>query len=151
MATHTLEATLSRYPAVTIRESNVGVGDKHIDRTSAVTLATTIPPGRRCEARTESRSMCSYEVLEAIEEESVVIEQGKVFALNRSTEGMLLLMVRAPHAKQLIEVHAPRFRWGRTVNVLEARWTRPVHVESLGNLYLVGCRRIFGPCHYLSF
>jgi len=120
MATHTLEATLSRYPAVTIRESNVGVGDKHIDRTSAVTLATTIPPGRRCEARTESRSMCSYEVLEAIEEESVVIEQGKVFALNRSTEGMLLLMVRAPHAKQLIEVHAPRFRWGRTVNVLEA-------------------------------
>jgi hypothetical protein len=151
MATHTLEAKFSRYSAVTIRESNVGVGDKDIDRTSAVTPATTIPPGRRCEARTESRSMCSYEVLEAIEEESVVIEQGKVFALNRSTEGILLLMGRAPQAKQLIEVHAPRFRWGRTVNVLEARWTRPVHVESLGNLYLVGCRRIFGPCHYLSF
>jgi hypothetical protein len=76
-------------------------------------------------------------VLEAIEKKSAVIERGKAIALNRSTEGMLLFMGRAPHAKPLIEVHV--------------RWIRPVQVESFGDLYLVGCRRMFGPCHYLSF
>ena len=99
----------------------------------------------------EYRGMCSYEVFEAIDEEAVVIEQGEAFALNQSKEGMLLLMGEAPQAKQLIEVYSPPSGWGRTANVFEVRWTRPVQVESPGNLYLVGCQRIFGPCHYLSF
>ena len=64
---------------------------------------------------------------------------------------MLLLTALDPQAKQLIEVHTSRSGWGKTVNILETRWTRPVPVESLGTLYLVGCRRIFGLCHYLSF
>ena len=149
MATHTLEAMFSRYTAVALQEQNVGI--KEFDEVSGVMPAATIPPGRRCEARMEYRCMCSYEVLEVIDETSVVIEQGEAFALNRSTEGMLLFMGRAPHAKQLIEVRTSRSGWGRTVNVFEARWARPVQVESLGDLYLVGCRRIFGPCHYLSF
>jgi hypothetical protein len=149
MATHTLEEMLFHCVAVTLQEQNVG--DKDVGQASAVIPATTIPPGRRCEARMEYRCKCSYDMLAAIEEESVLIEQGVAFALNRSTEGMLLLMGQAPHAKQLIEVHSPRTRWSRTVNVFEARWTRPVQVESLGNLYLVGCRRTFGPRHYLSF
>ena len=149
MATHTLEAMLSHSAAVTQRELNVG--NKNVDQASAVMPATAIPPGRRCEARMDYRRMCSYEVLEAIEEKSVVIGQGEALALNRSTEGILLLIALAPHANQLIEVHTPRSGWGRTVNVFETRWARPVQVESLGNLYLVGCQRIFGPCHYLSF
>jgi hypothetical protein len=97
------------------------------------------------------RRMCSYEVLEAIEGESIVIGHGEAFALNRSAEGMLLFIALAPHAKQLIEVHTSRSGWGKTVNIFETRWVRSVLVESLGNLYLVGCRRIFGPCHYLLF
>ena len=149
MAMHSHEAMFSPYTAVTPQEQNVGI--KECDEVSSVMPAATIPPVRRCEARMEYRCMCSYEVLEAIDEESVVIEQGEAFALNRSTEGILLLMGRAPHAKQLIEVHTPRSGWERTVNVFESRWTKPVQVESLGDLYLVGCRRIFGPCHYLSF
>ncbi|TKS62554.1 MAG: hypothetical protein EWM73_02354 [Nitrospira sp.] len=149
MATHPLEAMLSQSTAVTEPEQNVGNND--VVQLSAVMSATTIPPGRRSEARTEYRGICSYEVLEAIDEESVVIEQGEAFPINRSTEGMLLLMGQARQAKQLIEVHTRRSGWGRTANVFEVRWTRPVQVESLGNLYLVGCRRIFGPCHYLSF
>ena len=149
MATLTLEAMLSHSAAVTQRELNVG--NKNVDQASAVMPATAIPPGRRCEARMDYRRMCSYEVLEAIEEKSVVIGQGEALALNRSTEGILLLIALAPHANQLIEVHTPRSGWGRTVNVFETRWARPVQVESLGNLYLVGCQRIFGPCHYLSF
>lgn len=63
---------------------------------------------------------------------------------------MLLLIAMAPYTKQLIEVHTSRFAWGKTVNVFETRWAKPLQVESVGNLYLVGCRRIFGPCHYLS-
>ncbi|MGH7147285.1 MAG: hypothetical protein ACREIJ_05210 [Nitrospiraceae bacterium] len=149
MATHTLEAMFSHYTAATLQEQNVG--NKEVGQASGVMPATTIPLGRRCEARMEYRCLCSYEVLEATDEESVVIGQGEAFALNRSTEGMLLLIALAPHAKQLIEVHTPRSGWGRTANVFETRWARPVQVESLGNLYLVGCQRIFGPCHYLSF
>jgi hypothetical protein len=84
-------------------------------------------------------------MVDSIEEDSVGIRQGEVFALNRSKEGMLILMGQALHKKQLIEVHSPRSRWGRAVNVLETRWARPVSVESLGTLYLIGCRRIFGP------
>ena len=110
-----------------------------------------IPPERRREARKSYRRRCSYEMLESIEEDSIVTRQGEVFALNRSKEGMLLLMGQAPHRKQLIEVHSPRSRSGQAVNVFETRWAKPVPVESLGNLYLVGCRRIFGPLHYLSF
>ena len=149
MATHNPEPILSHSAAVTPGEQNVG--NKDIDQTSAELPGTTIPPERRREARKDYRRMCSYEVLEAIEEKSVGIRQGKAFAFNQSSEGMLLLLSLAPHAKQLIEVHSPRSRWGRTVNVFETRWTKPVPVESFGNLYLVGCQRIFGPLHYLSF
>ncbi len=149
MATHTFEEILSHFAAVTQREQNVG--NKDVAQASAVMPAAAILPERRCEARMDYRCLCSYEVREAIVEESIVIEQGKAFALNRSKEGMLLFMRQAPHAKQVIEVSTPRSRWGRTVNVFETRWIRPVQVESFGNLYLVGCQRIFGSCHYLSF
>ena len=149
MATHTLDAIFSQYIAFRRQEQNVGI--EEFDQTSGVMSAATVLPGRRCEVRMEYRCMCSYEVIEVIDEESVVIEQGEAFALNRSTEGMLLFMGRAPHAKQLIEMHTPRSGWGRTVNVFETRWAKPVQVESHGNLYLVGCQRIFGPCHHPSF
>lgn len=121
------------------------------DHASAAVLGAAIDQGRRCEARTDYRRLCSYEVLEAIEEESVVIEQGEAVALNQSAEGILLFMRQAPHSKQLIEVHTSRSGWGKTINVFDVRWIRPVQVESFGNQYLVDCRRIFGPCHYLSF
>ena len=99
----------------------------------------------------DDRCLCSYEALKVLKGESVVIEQGTAVALNRSTEGMLLFMRQAPQPKQLIEVHTLRSGWGQTANVFEVRWARPVQVESFENLYLVGCQRIFGPCHYLSF
>ena len=97
------------------------------------------------------RHMYSYAVFEPIEGKSVVIEQGEAFALNRSTEGILLLMGQAPRAKQLIELRTPRSGWGRTVTVFETRWVKPVQVELLGSLYLVGCQRVFDSRHYLSF
>lgn len=147
MASHIHHPTPSHSTADTQREQK-GENKDTDDRSSLMPVTC---PGRRCEARKDYQSLCSYEVLEAIEEESVVIEKGEAIALNRSTKGILLFMRQAPHTRQLIEVHTPRHRWGRTVNVFDVRWMRPVQVESCGNLYLVGCRRIFGPCHYLSF
>jgi len=149
MATHTLEAMLSHCTAVSLREQQGG--NREFDQTSGRLPVGAILHSRRCEERMEYRCICSYEMLEVVNEDSVVIEQGEAIAVNRSTEGMLLFMGMAPHAKQLIEVHTSRLGWGRTANVFEARWARQVRVESLGDLYLVGCRRIFGPCHYLSF
>jgi hypothetical protein len=89
--------------------------------------------------------MCSYEVLKAMDNESVILKQGEAFALNRSMEGLLLFMGRPPDPKHLIKVHMGFSGMGRTVNVFESRWAKPVQVESLGNLYLVGCRRVSGP------
>lgn len=117
---------------------------------SAENYATAVPIERRGEARRDCQQTCSYEMLEAVEEEAVVIRQGEAFSLNQSAKGMLLLMSQAPHEKQLIEVHSPQSGWGRVVNVFETRWARPVPVESLGSMYLssmylIGCQRIFGP------
>ncbi|TKB89999.1 MAG: hypothetical protein E8D41_12895 [Nitrospira sp.] len=148
MATRTSEKILSYSAAVTPREQKAA--SKDVDHRLTGVLPTAPSLGQRCEARVDSRHLCSYEMIEAIEE-FVVIEQGKAITLNRSPEGMLLFMRQAPHVMQMIEVRTPRSRWGRTMNVFDIRWVRPVQVELFGHLYLVGCRRMFGPCHYLSF
>jgi hypothetical protein len=149
MATHTFEAMLSHSAAAPRQEQKVGSID--IDQSSVVASAMAALPERRREARMDYRHMYSYAVFEPIEGKSVVIEQGEAFALNRSTEGILLLMGQAPRPKQLIELRTPRSGWGRTVTVFETRWVKPVQVELLGSLYLVGCQRVFDSCHYLSF
>lgn len=106
MATHTVEAMFSHSAAASKREGKVG--NIVINQVSVVTPAVATLPERRCEARMDYRHMCSYAVFESIEGKFVVIEQGEAFALNRSTEGILLLMGQAPHSKQLIELHTPR-------------------------------------------
>lgn len=141
MAAHRLEATLPCSTAMTQQEQNVS--NKDVDQASV----PTIPPGRRSEARKAYPCLCSYEVLDATEEESVVIEQGTAVALNQTTEGILLFMRQAPHVRQVIETHIPRQERGWAVSLFAVRWTRAVQVESFGGLYLVGCRRLFDRCH----
>jgi hypothetical protein len=150
MATHTFEAMFFSHSAAAPKREQK-VGNRDIDQVSVVTPAMATLPERRREARMDYRHMCSYAVFEPIEGKSVVIEQGEAFALNRSTEGILLLMGQAPHAKQLIELHTSRSGWDRSATVFETRWVKPLQVESLGSLFLVGCQRVFGSCHYLSF
>ncbi len=149
MTMNTLEPIFADSEAFTLKERKLG--DIDFDQASAELRAATILPGRRCEARMAYRGLCPYEVIEAKEGQSVIIGQGEAFALNQSTEGMLLLMDLAPQSKQLIEAHTRRAGWGWTLTILEARWAKPVQVESLGNMYLIGCRRVFGSCNYLSF
>jgi hypothetical protein len=149
MTMNTLEPMFTHSAAVGLEEPKLG--DIDIDRMSTEMPATTFPLGRRSETRMSYRRLCPYEVIEAKEGKSVVIGQGEAFALNQSMGGMLLLVDLAPQTKQLIEVRTRRSGWGWTLNILEARWAKPVQVESLGNMYLVGCRRVFGSCNYLSF
>jgi len=62
-----------------------------------------------------------------------------------------LLMSRIPDEGQCIELHSMPVLGRRAAYLLEVRWTKPVRIESEGELYLVGCQRTFGPCHYFQF
>jgi hypothetical protein len=148
MATGRSETILAYSVTSTEQEPNVRRTD--VDQAPNVTPGLTISLGRKSEGRKDHQELCSYELLDASEEESAVIEQGTAVALNRSMEGILLLMRRAPQVKQLIEVHSSRQGWGGTVDVFGVRWTKTVPVESFENLYLVGCQRMFGPCDNVS-
>lgn len=103
---------------------------------------------RREEARIEARQICTYELCESIDEEAVVIQQGEVFTLNRSAHGILLIMGEAPRPKQLLELHIPESWWRHSINLFEAQWSKSFHVESQGDLFLVGCRLTFDPPRY---
>ena len=151
MAIQTLEELLSHSADVFRREQNLE-NTKDIDSASALLPSPTAASQQwRCEERIDHRHMCSYEICETIGGESVGIEEGGAFVVNRSKEGILFLMALAPHLNQLIEVRISHSRWRKTFNIFEPRWTKPRQVESHGDLYLVGCRRTVGPCAYWSF
>lgn len=150
MAIQTFEELLSDTAAVFQQEQNLE-HNKAVDSSALLPSPTAVFPQRRRDERMDYRQMCSYEIREPIAGESVVIGEGGAFVVNGSKEGILLLMALAPHAKQLIEVHISRSRWRRIVSIFEPRWTKSRRVESHGDLYLVGCRRKFGPCEYSSF
>ena len=150
MATHISHEMLSHFAPATKQEQDV---ENKMDagHASAVMPPKASSSQRRCEERKDYRYMCSYEIREAIGGESVVIGEGGAFVVNWSEEGILLLMALAPQAKQLIEVHISHSGWRKTLSIFEHRWTKLRQVESHGDLYLVGCRRKFGPWSYLSF
>ncbi len=150
MATHISDEVLSHFVPVTKREQDVE-NKKDAGHASAVMPPKASSLQRRCEERKDYRYMCSYAIRAAIGGESVVIGEGGAFVVNRSKEGILLLMALVPQAKQLIEVHIAHSGWRKTLSIFEPRWTKLRQVESHGDIYLVGCRRKFGPCVYQSF
>ena len=108
-------------------------------------------PSRRQEPRVVERKLCGYELCESIDEESVVIQQGELFTINRSAHGILILMGHRPRRQQIIELHIPESRWRQSMNLYEVQWTKAVPVESQGDLFVVGCRLTFGPSRYWAF
>lgn len=148
MTTDTLEATLISDTAILPQEEDTGYAAEY--DLSVQPLATRSAL-LRCEERIESRRECSFEVQEVVDGEPVVVNRGETVVLNRSEDGVLLVLHQAPDENQMIEVHTRRVLLGRTAHVYEARWAKSVHMESLGDVYLVGCRRVAGPCHYVSF
>lgn len=106
---------------------------------------------RRREVRVAERQLCTYELCNAINEATVVIQHGETYSLNRSAHGILILMGSRPQVLQLLELHIPESRWRRSLNLYEVRWTTSVHVDAQGELFLVGCRLTFGPSRYWAF
>jgi hypothetical protein len=106
---------------------------------------------RRHEQRVSERRVCSYALCESIDEAGVVIQEGRAYSLNRSQHGILLLLGYPPNAKQILELHIAEAQWRRSVNLYEVQWTKPVSIESRGDLFLVGCRLVFGPSRYWAF
>jgi len=143
MATRTLGVSRS-YNAVPIRQDRK-MNNREAAQASVVMPAASSSPERRCGARVEYRCMCSYEVLDVFIEGLVAVQQGEAFVLNRSRDGILLLLGQPFREEQLIRVDIARPGWDQIGIVFESRWTKPIHVESLGSLYLVGCRRISPP------
>jgi hypothetical protein len=106
---------------------------------------------RRREPRVEQWQACSYEASESSEEQLPVIQTGEAMALDQSQDGILLLMEQAPTPTKLLEVHTSQSLGRKTLLVFDVRWVKPVQVPSVGRYYLVGCRRTFGPYHYVQF
>ncbi len=125
----------ARLPSLGVASTRVGTGDVSV-------------PTRRWETRVTEHKLCRYELCESISDEAVVIQYGEVYSLNRSAHGILLLMGSRPETRQLLELHVPESRWRRSLNLYEVQWTKPISVDELGDLFLVGCRLMFGPSRY---
>lgn len=106
---------------------------------------------RRQEVRVHDSKVCPYGLCESIKGERIVIEQGEVFSLDRSEQGILVLMGSQPRNQQLLELHVPQTRWEYALNLYEVQWTKALPVESQGNLFLVGCRLVLGASRYWAF
>lgn len=106
---------------------------------------------RRREPRIEQWQACSYEASESPGELESTTQIGEAIGLDHSQEGMLLLMNHAPKPTKLLEVHTSQSLGRKTLLVFDVRWVKPVQVPSVGDYYLVGCRRTFGPYHYVQF
>ena len=97
------------------------------------------------------QKVCTYSLCESFDGEQVIIEQGEMYSINRSEHGILVLMGGRPRKRQLLELHIAEPRWEYSLNLYEVQWTKIVPVESHGELFLVGCRLVFGASRYRAF
>ncbi|WP_173046881.1 hypothetical protein [Nitrospira sp. KM1] len=123
-------------------------------------IAGQIPmswPGAGCrdERRQERREFfferCTYEMVEASGDTAISHKMGEAYAINRSSGGMLLLMTQAPKSRQYLEILTTETLGRKAISVCEVSWTQPIHIESKGDYFMVGCHRILAPCRYLEF
>ena len=103
---------------------------------------------RRREARVNEQKVCAYSLCESLDGQQVTIEQGEVYCVNRSEHGILVLMGGRPRKQQLMELHVAETRWEYSLSLYEVQWTKILPVESQGELFLVGCRLVFGASRY---
>jgi|GEM_PF-1073719 len=113
--------------------------------------AETSCPSRRREVRVNEQKVCAYSLCESLDGEQVTIEQGEVYCINRSQHGILVLMGSRPRRRQLLELHVAETRWEYSLSLFEVQWTRSIPIESHGELFLVGCRLVFGASRYWAF
>jgi hypothetical protein len=111
----------------------------------------SFPHSRQREVRVNEQKVCAYVLCESVDGKRVIIEQGEVYSLNRSEHGILVLMGSQPQNRQLLELHVAETRWEYSLNLYEVQWAKVVPVESHGDLFLVGCRLVFGASRYWAF
>lgn len=107
--------------------------------------------GRRGEMRVNETRLCTYSLSESLSQDEVSILQGEAYCVNRSRQGLLVMMGDQPREGQLLEVHLRESPWQYSATVYEVRWTQALPIESQGELYLVGCRLVFSPAPYWKF
>lgn len=106
---------------------------------------------RRKTEREVSVIPCSYAMIKVQHGGAITMASGNAYTVNPSAKGILLLMGYAPTSAQCLEVNIIRSFRHREAFVLEARWSQVAYADSEGVLYMVGCRRIFGPCRFVEF
>lgn len=108
-------------------------------------------PSRRREMRVSEQKVCAYSLCESLDGEQAIIEQGEAYCINRSEHGILVMMGGRPQKRQLVELHIAETRWEYSLSLYEVQWTKILPVESHGELFLVGCRLVFGASRYGVF
>src|SRR5438093_10612475 len=121
MNTHALHRILSDYLA----RGKKTVTTKEEIESLHECLNTTVPPRRqpRLEERRILWHACYYELIKGLDEDSIIIHRGRAFALNISSEGILVLIDQAPQVQQLLEIHPPSSRRNHILTLLEVLWT----------------------------
>ena len=105
-------------------------------------------PSRRGEARVSEQKVCTYSLCESVDGGHVNIEQGEVYCINRSEHGILVLMGSRPRTQQLLELQVAETQREYSLSLYEVQWTKVVPVETHGELFLAGCRLVFGASRY---
>lgn len=100
---------------------------------------------RRREARSPRISPCTYGFMQSVDRDGVVLEEGHGTAVNDSPTGVRLLLCVAPSNGQILEIHTVHMALGYAICLVEVCWTKLLRNHEGEALYLVGCRRSFGP------
>ncbi len=108
-------------------------------------------PSRRREARVNEQKVCGYSLCKSVDGRHVNIEQGEVYCINRSENGILVLMGSRPRTRQLLELHVAETQKEYSLSLYEVQWTKTLPVETQGELFLAGCRLVFGASRYWAF
>ena len=99
----------------------------------------------RCAERTPFMEYYPYELSESLWDDVIAIHNGDALSVNRSREGMLLLMDQCPPVKQVFEIQVPASARGKITRLVEVCWTRQLPIEeTLSRRYLVGVKFLLG-------
>ena len=99
---------------------------------------------RRKTARRPCRLVCPFELMRRVDNSTVQLMKGFGHAINRSVEGILLLLPEPATKQQVVEIQAPSD--GTTLQsakLVEVCWARPIPVNGRSKLYLAGTRFLF--------
>ena len=85
-----------------------------------------------------------YELTKSVGSSTVQLTEGSGYSINRSGEGMLLLLPSKMDKRQVFAIQVPsEERKEQLTKLGEVCWTRPIPVSACANMYLVGIRFLF--------